>query len=125
MKKIIILVVLVVAAASVATAQAKTRVRFPSGASSVTVNGTVRGDLYHDYVVKGIAGQTIHVKVDGNIKCVFTVFNPDGSNLDMGIDREFSSELPVSGDYEVRVLITPSLVRRGMVANYKLAVSMK
>ena len=125
MKKTITFALIVAAAVSAATAQARSRVRFPRGASSVTVAGTIRGYLYRDHVVKGSAGQTLDVKIDGNSKCVFTVFNPDNSNLDMGTDREFSSELPVSGDYEVRVLIMPSLARRGTVANYKLTISIK
>ena len=125
MKKLLFLTIILVVTGSAVTAQTKTRVRFARGASSANVSGTIRGYLYHDYVVRASAGQTIAVSLDPNTKCVLTVFKPDGYNLDIGADREFTSELPVSGDYEVRVLLMRSEARRKTVSSYKLTISIK
>ena len=39
--------------------EVKTRIRFPAGASSTAVKGTIRGYAYRDYIVRANADQTI------------------------------------------------------------------
>ena len=112
MKKLLFVMIIVILAISTSTAQTKSRVQFARGASSETVAGTIREYAYRDYVIKASAGQTISISLDPQSKCVLTVFKPDGNNLDIGADREFTSELPVSGDYDVRVLLMRSEARR-------------
>ena len=110
------------------SAQTKIRVRFPAGTHGTTVKGTVRGYAYKDYLVGASAGQTIEVKLTstGN-PSVFTVFNPDGTSLDIGAEREeFTGELPANGDYVVRVLMMRSDARRkNSASNYKLKITAK
>ena len=111
--------------ASGLSAQTKVRVRFSRGASSSTVSGTVRGYGYIDYVVGASGGQTLDVLLDKNTKCVFTIFRPDQENLEMGAEQyEFTGELPVSGDYFIRVMMMRNDARRkGSVSNYRLTIS--
>jgi hypothetical protein len=45
--------------ASPAATQQVSRVQFPPGKDHVTVNGAVRGDEYHDYVLRARAGQAL------------------------------------------------------------------
>lgn len=121
-----LILVLIFTFDSPSDAQTKVRVRFPRGATSSTITGTVRGYAYKDYVVGASAGQTIEVRLDARTKCVFTVFKPDGDNLDIGGDsNEFTSELPVDGDYVVRVLLMRNEARRGTSSSYKLSISIK
>lgn len=112
---------------SAAHAQSKVRVRFARGATSTTVTGTIRGFAYKDYILKASAGQTIDVRLGRNTQCYFTIFKPDGNNLDLGAERDqFTSELPDSGDYMIRVLMMRNDARRrGSVSNYKLTISIR
>lgn len=108
------------------TAQTKTRLRFPAGASSTAVKGTIRGYAYRDYIVRGSAHQTINVKVDSaNTYTVFSIFRPGGDNLDrVSQTDEFSGILPVTGDYVIRVGMMRAGARRpGAVSNFTLKVS--
>jgi hypothetical protein len=130
MKKVLLLCILLCLLAltiSPLNAQKKTRVRFARGASHATLTGTIRGFAYKDYVVHAFAGQTIEVRLAEWNKCVFTVFNPDGSNLDIGADHDqFTNELPVTGDYVVRVLMMRNEARRkGSASSYKLTISIR
>lgn len=111
-----------------ASAQTKTRVRFPAGTHGTTVTGTVRGYAYHDYVAGASAGQTmiLALTATGTVP-VFTVFLPNGDNLDGASEsNDFSGELPAKGDYVIRVLMMRSAARRkGSVSNYTLKISIK
>jgi hypothetical protein len=113
--------------ASTTKAQTKTRIRFARGATSAVVTGTIRGFAYRDYIVKANASQTIDVRLGRNTQCYFTIFKPDGNNLDLGVERdEFTSELPDSGDYMIRVLMMRDDARRqGSVSNYRLTISIR
>ncbi len=53
---------------SSAPAQQVSHVQFPHGQDHATVNGAVRGDEYHDYVLRARAGQTLsaHLTVEGS-----------------------------------------------------------
>lgn len=121
-----LILVLIFTFDSPSDAQSKVRVRFARGATSSTITGTVRGYAYKDYVVGASAGQTIDVRLNAKTKCVFTVFKPDGDNLDIGADSDqFTSELPVNGDYVVRVLLMRNEARRETSSSYKLSISIK
>lgn len=111
-----------------ASAQARTRVRFPAGTHGTSVKGTVRGYEYRDYVVGASAGQKMIVTITASaMATVFTVLGPDGTNLDEGSETDsFSGELPSKGDYVVRVMMMRSQARRkGSVSNYTLKITIK
>ena len=108
--------------------QKKERVKFAPGTSHATLTGTVRGYAYHDYIVGATAGQTINVTLTATASpSVFSVFLPNKENLDGAVEmNDFNSELPVSGDYVIRVMMMRSAARRkGSVSNYTLKISIK
>ncbi len=110
------------------SAQVKTRVRFPAGTHGTSVKGTVRGYDHRDYVVGAAAGQTITVKLNHEERSsVFTIFQPNGDNLDTAAEQNnYSGELPVKGDYVVRVLMMRNEARRkGSISNYTLKITIK
>jgi hypothetical protein len=129
MKRIpILFVILISLFAADAIAQVKQQVRFPAGSTGTTLSGTVRGSAYRDYIVGANAGQTISVGLSSaNTYTVFTVFRPNGDNLEGATEMdEFSGELPERGDYIVRVLMMRAGARRpGAVSNYKVKISIE
>jgi hypothetical protein len=107
-------------------AQVKTRIRFPAGASSTAVKGTIRGYAYRDYIVRANTDQTITTSVSSaNRYTILTIFRPDGDNLDGAAQMdEFSGTLPATGDYVIRVGMMRAGARRpGAVSNFTLKVS--
>lgn len=106
-------------------AQTSRRVRFAKGASSATVNGHVKGYGYIDYIVGAKAGQTMSVRLTGSSVAEFVIRLPDGENLGMDATgvREWSGELPTTGDYSIRVLMSRADARRGMTARFSLRIS--
>jgi hypothetical protein len=107
-------------------AQVKTRLRFPAGASSTAVKGTIRGYAYRDYIVRANADQTFTTSVtSANRYTILTIFRPDGDNLDGAAQMgDFSGTLPVTGDYVIRVGMMRAGARRpGAVSNFTLKVS--
>ena len=111
-----------------AAAQTKTRVKFPAGTHGTTVKGTVRGYDYRDYVVGASKGQTIELSLTATgSSSVFSVFLPNKENLDLGAEQnDFTGELPVSGDYVIRVGMMRSAARRkGSVSNFTLKISIR
>ena len=110
------------------SAQTKQLVRFARGAASATTKGTVRGYAYRDYVIGARVGQTISVKLSSpNSFSVFTIFQPSGDNLEGASQMdEFTGELPVSGDYVIRVgVMRAEARRRGSISNYSLNISIR
>ena len=103
------------AAHSSAPAQQVSPVQFPHGQDHATVNGAVRGDEYHDYVLRARAGQTLsaHLTVEGSNGDGTVYFNvlPPGSegeaifNGSTSPDGRGRVELPESGDYRLRVYL--------------------
>ena len=110
------------------SAQRKVRVRFPRGASAVTVRGTITRYEARDYIVRAAAGQTLDLRVTGtNELTVFTVLLPNGRNLEAASDiDEYTGELPVNGDYVIRVDMMRAAARvKGSISSYKLRISIK
>ncbi|HEV2903504.1 MAG TPA: hypothetical protein VGW32_00575 [Pyrinomonadaceae bacterium] len=107
------------------SAQTTRRVRFARGASSATVSGQVEGYDYIDYIVGAKAGQPMSVRLTESSVVEFVIRLPDGQNLGMeatGV-REWSGELPESGDYSIRVLMSRADARRGTTARFSLRIS--
>ena len=111
-----------------AAAQGKQRVRFGRGSSSATLKGSVRGYAYRDYVVPASAGQVLNVRLRSpNTFSVLSVFLPNGDNLEGALQvDQFSGELPVSGNYVIRIgMMRAQARRRGSVSNYSLTISIR
>jgi hypothetical protein len=108
-------------------AQTKQQVRFAKGATSATFRGILKGqqERYSDYIVRADAGQTIEVKLIGETKAEFVIFKPKAlENLSWG-NKEWVGELPESGDYTVRVILSRHLARRGVKTGYLLRISVQ
>jgi hypothetical protein len=112
---------------STAAAQSRVRVHLARGASSSTLAGSIHGYAYKDYVVGAVAGQEMTVRLDPKTKAVFTIFRPDGENLEMAAEtNEFNNSLSSTGDYVIRVLMMRSEARRrGSFTNFRLTISIK
>ena len=80
-----------------------TRTKFPRGRTTVVVSSAVRLGMSHDYLLKARAGQTItvHLAVRGGVRC--DILTPSGDYLAQ-YSRDWSSDLPESGDYRINVL---------------------
>ena len=66
----------------------KERVTFAKGASSATINGTLKGGADVDYLVRAAAGQTLEVKVQGtNAQNYFNVLPPGSANVAMYVSE--------------------------------------
>ena len=125
---LVLSILLLLSFAGAASAQAKQSVRFAPGSAAATVRGSIRGDAYRDYVVAASAGQTLNVRLRSpNSFSVFTVFLPNGDNLDGAAQvDQFTGELPMSGNYVVRVgMMRAEARRRGSVSNYSLTISIR
>ncbi|HLM61160.1 MAG TPA: hypothetical protein VK308_10165 [Pyrinomonadaceae bacterium] len=108
-------------------AQSKQQVRFAKGATSATFRGVLKGQpqRYADYIVRAAAGQTMEVKLIGETKAEFVIFKPKTlENLSLG-DKEWSGELPESGDYTVRVILNRNFARRGVKTDYRVQISVQ
>jgi hypothetical protein len=102
-------------------------IQFVKGASSATVEGTIKGDQTIDYTIRARAGQTMSVKLAARNSANYFNVLPPGSNdvaLFVGSSdgKEWSGVLPSDGAYKVRVYLMRSAARRNESAAYTLTV---
>lgn len=118
-----------VAAAERPSAPRKERVTFAKGASSATINGTLKGGADVDYLVRAAAGQTLEVKLQGtNAQNYFNVLPPGSANVAMYVSNmsgepAWSGVLPADGDYAIRVYLMRPAARRNESSKYTLTVA--
>jgi hypothetical protein len=102
-------------AAGAARAQETVDIRFEPGATSTTINGTIRGDEYIDYVVNARGGQTMVVSLavtgsNGNGSAFFNIL-PAGQDYggpytgSTDDDRRAEITVPSDGDWAIRVYL--------------------
>ncbi|CAN7211612.1 hypothetical protein LJR219_000654 [Phenylobacterium sp. LjRoot219] len=113
-----------------APAPAAVDLRFPPGASSVTVTGTVRGHDARAYRLTLRRGQTLNARLTSRSRFLYlTITRPDGGVLFDGASsaagNAFRGVTPASGPYRLQVYLVRAAARRGGVADYSLAVSAK
>jgi hypothetical protein len=118
-----------------AAAQQVAHVQFPPGKDQVTVNGAVRGDEYHDYVLRARAGQTLsaHLTIqdtNGDGTVYFNVLPPgsDGEAIFNGSTSANGSarvELPESGDYRLRVYLMGNDRDADKTVGYHISISIR
>ena len=112
--------------AKTAEAQSIERVRFASGATAATVRGTLKGNVsrYRDYIVRARAGQQMSLEFSGATKAEFVVFDSNEENLSFAV-KEWTGELPETGDYRLRVILNRAFARRGVQTSYVLNISVR
>ena len=103
-----ILATLVLLTGSVVPAQRGTsivtRIRFPRGRTTAVEHGSVHRGMSHDYLLKARAGQsmTVHLAARGGVS--FDVLVPGTTDTLAQSAKDWSGELPRSGDYRINVL---------------------
>jgi hypothetical protein len=96
------------------------RITFQSGATSITLQGSIAGGTTHYYILGASAGQAMSVTVTSPANNVIpAVYGVDGSVLKLGTDglTTWQGTLPTTQDYWV------DLVSMGQTATYTLSVS--
>jgi hypothetical protein len=110
-----LMAVLLSLSVSTVLAQERVDIRFKPGATSTTINGTVRGDEYIDYVVNARGGQKMVVSLavtgtDGNGSAFFNIL-PAGQDYggpytgSTDEDRRAEITVPHDGDWAIRVYL--------------------
>jgi hypothetical protein len=96
-------------------AQDRVPIQFQPGATSTTINGTVRGNHYIDYIVNARGGQTMVVSLavtgtNGNGTAYFNIL-PAGQDYggpytgNMDDDNRAEVTVPSTGDWAIRVYL--------------------
>ena len=81
-----------------------TRIKFARGRTTTIERGSVHRGMSHDYLLKASAGQTItvHLVARGDVR--FDLMMPGARDSLTTDARDYSGELPHSGDYRINVL---------------------
>lgn len=104
-------------------------VQFAKDSSKAAVSGTLKGDQYVDYKVRGSAGQTLVVMLKpSNLQNYFNIHSP-GNDSAMFIGstsgNQFKRILPNDGEYMVRVYLMRAAARRNETSNYTLNLALE
>ena len=115
-------------AASPALTQSVSPVNFARGASSTTINGSIRGDQYIDYRIVVRAGQMLRVNMTTlRGSPYFNVMEPGSRDVAIFVGStsggDFEARTRASGAYTIRVYQMRASGRRGEVAAYRLAIA--
>jgi hypothetical protein len=101
-------------------------IKFPTGETSATMNGKLKGDEIIDYKVRAIAGQSMLVVFrSGNPSAYFNVLPPDGDAaifIGSTSGNRYEGAALTEGTYTVRVYLMRNAARRNETANYALDV---
>jgi hypothetical protein len=113
---------------SLASAQSVSPVQFARGATSTTLNGSIRGYQFRDYSLSVRAGQMLSVslrRVGGSP--YFNVLAPGSKDVAIFIGstngNQWEGQAQHSGDYTVRVYQMRAAARRGEIASYRLTLA--
>ncbi|WP_330202914.1 hypothetical protein [Cyanobacterium sp. Dongsha4] len=135
MKKIIPLLLLTIATTfstviitpSIANDIRQERVQFKSGATSTTIEHSIKGYEIIDYVVNARKGQLMNVSMaTDNGANYFNILEPGQNEVAIfngsTSGNQFEKTLAQSGDYKIRVYMMRSAARRNETANYRLEI---
>src|SRR6266481_7908271 len=81
-----------------------TRIRFARGRTTTVERGSVHRGMSHDYLLKAGAGQTMSVHLSARGGVCFDLYTQGTSESLTQCSRDWSGELPRSGDYRINVL---------------------
>ena len=119
--------------AATLNAQDRVDIRFEAGATGTTINGTIQGDEYRDYVVRARAGQTMVVSLlvtgtNGNGSAFFNIL-PAGQDYGglytghMDDDRRAEVTIPRDGAWAIRVYLMGNDRDADRTVGYSIDVS--
>jgi hypothetical protein len=80
------------------------RIKFAPGRTTSIQRGSLHRGVGHDFLLKAGAGQTmaVHLAAQGGI--CFDVYSPGMNDQLANCSKDWSGELPSSGDYRINVL---------------------
>ena len=81
-----------------------TRIRFARGRTTTVEKGSVHRGMSHDYLLKAGRGQTMTVHLAARGGVCFDLYTPGLADTLAQCSRDWSGELPQSGDYRINVL---------------------
>lgn len=110
--------------APMSIAQERQQVQFEQGTSGATLKGEITGHVFKDFVLGAGAGQVMNVALEG--AAYFNILPPgsDGDAIYIGSinGNTASVELPIKGDYVVRVYLMGNARDAGQTVAYTLHV---
>jgi len=116
----------VLAASPAVPSDRATTVRFPPGATSITLKGAIRGYSGVDYLFDARAGQTLQMLFSPSSRsCYFNVREPGASqaaHVGSFGSNEFGKTLALSGVYQAQVYLMRSAARRAETCRYSLSI---
>ena len=101
------------------------RVKFKPGATSATIESSIKGYQIIDYVLNAKEGQYMNVSMaTDNLANYFNILEPGETEAAIFNgslnENQYEGILSKSGDYKIRVYMMRSAARRNEVANYRL-----
>jgi len=100
---IFVLIITVVALAQHGTSIV-TRIKFARGRTTAVEKGTVHRGMSHDYLLQAGAGQNMSVHLAASGGVCFDLYTPALSDQLASCSKDWSGDLPNSGDYRINVL---------------------
>jgi hypothetical protein len=79
------------------------RISFARGRTTAVLTGTVHRGMSHDYLLKARQGQNMSVHLTARGGVAFDILTPGGDSVAQ-YSKDWSGELPESGDYRINVL---------------------
>jgi hypothetical protein len=81
-----------------------TRIKFARGRTTAVEQGAVHRGMSHDYLLKAGEGQTmsLHLAASGGV--CFDLYSPGMRDQLANCTKDWSGDLPSSGDYRINVL---------------------
>ena len=81
-----------------------TRITFARGRTTAVGRGSVHRGMSHDYLLKAGAGQTMSVHLAARGGVCFDLYTPGLADSLAQCSKDWSGDLPRSGDYRINVL---------------------
>ena len=81
-----------------------TRIKFARGRTTTVERGSVHRGMSHDYLLKAGASQTMSVHLAARGGVCFDLYTPGLADSLAQCSKDWSGDLPRSGDYRINVL---------------------
>lgn len=106
LSSILAIFVLMIAASVVAQRGTSivTRINFARGRTTAVEKGSVHRGMSHDYLLKAGAGQTMSLHLAARGGVCFDLYTPGLADSLAQCSKDWSGDLPRSGDYRINVL---------------------
>ena len=88
-----------------------TRIKFARGRTTTVERGSVHRGMSHDYLLKAGAGQTMSVHLAARGGVCFDLYTPGLADSLAQCSKDWSGDLPRSGDYRINVLPDTTIER--------------